>query len=205
MSRNSTFRRVTKPLPADFYARHTVEVARDLLGCYLEVLTPKGVVHTRIVEVEAYRGDENEDPASHSAAGRTARTELMFGPPGVAYVYFIYGMYDMLNIVTESEGVPGAVLIRGLEPLDSGWDPKDFAGPGRLTRNLGIRRSTHNGLSLQGPELKVAQGPRVPTPLVRTSARIGISKATELDWRFWIDGSPGVSQHKLNSQPEPIR
>lgn len=191
-------RGIQKPLQPAFYARHTVAVARDLLGCILEVLTPGGLVRTRVVEVEAYRGDKKEDPAAHSAAGRTARTEIMFGPPGRAYVYFIYGMYDMLNFVTEPEGSPGAVLIRGLEPLDSGWDLKALAGPGRLTRKLGIRKETHNGLLLQGPELRVLQGHSVPTSRIRTSARIGITKANDLEWRFWIEGSPGVSPHLLN-------
>src|ERR1700744_2046059 len=103
-----------QPLEADWYARSTLDVAVDLLGKILFVKTKQGLTAGRIVETEAYRAD---DPASHSSRGKTPRASIMFGDPGVAYVYFIYGMYEMLNFVTEPHGEAGAVLIRGVEPL----------------------------------------------------------------------------------------
>ena len=105
-------------LPVDYYSSHTVEVARDLIGKIIVTCQPSDPVSTltagRIIETEAYRA---QDPASHCAKGKTPRCAIMFGPPGVAYVYFIYGMYEMLNFVTEPDGKPGAVLIRAIEPI----------------------------------------------------------------------------------------
>src|SRR5450755_899793 len=136
-------------LPRAFYARKTIDVARDLLGKILVHRETSG----RIVETEAYLGAT--DLAAHSARGLTPRTRVIFGPPGHAYVYFIYGMYECLNIVAEPDGRPGCVLIRALEPV-SGLDamrhrrpaarkPEDLAGgPGKLTLAMGITRA-HNG------------------------------------------------------------
>ncbi|MGZ3698056.1 MAG: DNA-3-methyladenine glycosylase, partial [Bdellovibrionota bacterium] len=116
-------------LPVSFYARDTLEVSRDLLGKVLLIRSRRGVTAGRIVETEAYRQD---DPASHSFRGKTPRASIMFGNPGVAYVYFIYGMYEMLNFVTESHGTAGAVLIRALEPL---------AGEELMIKRRGARRT----------------------------------------------------------------
>src|SRR3954453_9174609 len=135
----------SKPLPRSFYGRETVAVARDLLGKILVHDETAG----RIVETEAYLG--GDDLASHSARGVTDRTRVIFGPPGHAYVYFIYGMYECLNIVAEADGVAGCVLIRALEPVDGIEEMRlrrprarrveDLAsGPGKLTLAMGITR-----------------------------------------------------------------
>ena len=136
------------PLPREFYARPVLRVARDVVGKLLVHVTPEGVLAGRVVEAEAYRGPE--DRAAHSWSGRrTARTEVMFGPPGHAYVFFVYGMHWHLNLVTTREGAPHAVLIRALEPL-AGAElmaarrglPSDAVrisnGPGKLCQALGI-------------------------------------------------------------------
>lgn len=145
-SSNSSKSGSAKKLPQSFYARSTLKVAPELLGKILCVRTSGGFVSGRIVETEAYRAD---DPASHSSRGKTARAAIMFGPAGVAYVYFIYGMYEMLNFVTEKEGEAGAVLIRAIEPMEGETlmrkrrhNPRSrhdlSSGPGKLCRALGI-------------------------------------------------------------------
>ena len=131
-------------LPRRFYARPTVEVARDLLGAVLECGGRRG----RIVEVEAYLPEG--DAAAHAFRGRTRRTEVLYGPPGHAYVYFIYGMYHCLNVVAEPEGTPGCVLIRAVEGC--------AAGPGRLTRAFGITLE-HNGLRFAAGDRFAFWGP----------------------------------------------
>jgi DNA-3-methyladenine glycosylase len=198
-------------LPRAFYARHTLEVARDLLGKVL-IVSPEdgsgeGVCAGRIVETEAYRSD---DPASHSSRGETPRAAIMFGEPGVAYVYFIYGAYEMLNFVTESKGQAGAVLVRALEPLlgeelmhrrrglKSVKREQLTSGPGKLCRALGIKMS-HNGESLQGPALVVADdGFKVAR--ISVSPRVGITVAKERPWRFFITGNPFVSRAPQNAE-----
>lgn len=179
-------------LDAAFFARPTLEVAPALLGATLFVEAHGVRCGGRIIEVEAYLGEE--DPASHAAAGPTPRSAIMFGPPGVAYVYFIYGMHHCLNFVTEADGRAGAVLIRGLEPVvgletmkerRGGVPPGRLCdGPGKLCQALGIDRSW-NGVVVDaaGPRLLHLEASARPVPFARTP-RIGISKAADRPYRF---------------------
>ncbi len=186
-----------RALPRGFYDRPVVEVARDLVGC---TVTHDGCCGV-IVETEAYHEIE---PACHAYVGLTARTEVLFGPPGRAYVYRSYGIHALLNAVCEPEGVGAAVLIRALEPregLDAMRERRGLervedlcSGPGKLTQALGIE------LDLDGTDL--ASGPIVfgaaplgwERPRIAVGTRIGITKATELAWRFCAAGSPSVSR-----------
>ena len=185
-----------------FYGEPTVNVARALLGSTLVHQTDDGLLAGRIVEVEAYLGAD--DQAAHSSAGLTNRTRVIFGPPGHAYVYRIYGMYHCLNVVAEPEGQPGCVLIRALEPTCGVENMRsrrpaarrlaDLAnGPGKLTSAMAIGMG-HYGTDLTQGVLSI----RVPVnsdPItVKTSRRIGISKATELDLRFFIAHNEFVSR-----------
>ncbi len=185
-------------LPRSFYSRPAIDVARDLLG--------KVLVHGRaagiIVETEAYLGAG--DQAAHSARGITPRTEVIFGPPGHAYVYFIYGMYECLNLVCEPAGTAGCVLIRALEPV-AGLDlmrrrrpaarkAEDLtSGPARLTLALGISRA-HNGADVTRGRLVVREGLRRAAFEIEASPRIGIKQAAELPLRFLIRGNRFVSR-----------
>jgi DNA-3-methyladenine glycosylase len=166
-----------------------VQVARDLLGKILSFEAASG----RIVETEAYLGED--DGAAHSARGITPRTQVIFGPPGHAYVYLIYGMYDCLNIVCEPEGIAGCVLIRALEPV-SGL--KGLAnGPGKLTRAMGINR-THNGVDVTKGPITIHALERAEKLEIATSARIGITKSADLPLRFFIKDNPSVSRSRIN-------
>jgi DNA-3-methyladenine glycosylase len=181
-------------LDSAFFRRHTVEVARELLGKVLVVRSTRGAFAraVRIVETEAYRAG---DPASHSARGITPRCAVMFGPPGVSYVYLIYGMYSMLNFVTEPEGDPGAVLVRAVEPLGLeglGKAKSLTNGPGKLTRHLGITLRD-DGLLLQGPRLWVGDD-GFEAGNVLCSSRVGISAAKDRPWRFFLEANPHVSR-----------
>lgn len=190
-----------RPLPRRFFARDTVEVARDLLGCTLWAEGGAGICAGRIVEVEAYL--DERDPASHAGRGPTRRSAIMFGPPGVAYVYLIYGMHHCLNAVTERDGRAGAVLIRALEPLvgletmraragGRGSATSLCAGPGRLCRALGVDLRW-NGLPLHGRMRKEPNNPgsgrvwiaagRPPARITR-GPRIGIRRAVDRPLRF---------------------
>ena len=149
----------------------------------------------RIVEVEAYLG--GRDPASHAYRGLTPRTAPMFGPPGRSYVYFVYGMYHCLNVVTESAGVAGAVLLRGAEPL-AGFEKTDsrlLAGPGKLARAFGLS-TKHTNLDLVRSMLTIRDAPAVPPSRVVRSARVGLNDhaTTTKPWRLYIRGSSGVSR-----------
>ncbi|HWF11560.1 MAG TPA: DNA-3-methyladenine glycosylase [Bryobacteraceae bacterium] len=184
-------------LPRRFYERSTIEVARDLLG----KLLVHGPVSGLIVETEAYLG--GDDLASHSAAGITNRTRVIFGPPGHAYVYISYGMHDCLNIVAEPDRKPGCVLIRALEPI-AGIDvmrerrtraksDRDLAsGPGKLTQAMGITRN-HSGVDMTRGELVVRSSPRAGSFEIAVTPRIGITKCADLPLRFLIQGNRFVS------------
>ncbi len=193
-------------LPRAFYDRPTLAVARDLLGCVLVRQLDGQHLAGRIVEVEAYIGQE--DGACHARAGRTARNAVMFGPPGHAYVYFAYGMHWLLNVVTEGPEQPAAVLIRALEPLHgleriaarrAGRARHEWtSGPARLTRALAID-GTLNGADLTVPgEIVIEAGDAVPQAAIRTGPRIGVAYAPEpwrsQPWRFWLADSPDVSK-----------
>jgi DNA-3-methyladenine glycosylase len=178
-----------EPLPLDFFARDTVQVAKELLGKLLVREVEGRQLVGRLVEVEAYCGPD--DLAAHSSRGRTQRTEVMFGPPGRAYVYFVYGMHHCLNFVTRPAGEPQAVLVRGLEP---GPGVGRCSGPGLVCRALGIDRSL-NGVPLVPPALYVADdGFRAGR--IQAVPRIGVGYAGEWSrrrWRFCLD-SPHVSR-----------
>lgn len=226
------------PLGRAFFARNAVTVGRELLGCTLVHILPDGTeLAGVIVETEAYRED---DPASHSHRGETPRSRVMFGPPGVSYVYVIYGMCDCFNIVCEAKGVGAAVLIRAVEPV-VGWrtmwerrypakpmhpwigeraasvTPERLgrppavvrnltSGPGKLCRALGITREAHNGAPLAESADPPPDGLSVVAPSpgggnrplegdeVTVGRRVGITKATELEWRFSVTGNPFVSR-----------
>jgi len=198
-----------RPLPRSFYARATVTVARELLGCILARRVPGGeVLRARIVETEAYVGEE--DKACHAKAGRTPRTDVMYGPPGVAYVYLTYGMHHLLNAVTEPEGRPAAVLIRAAEPLHGldrmrcarGTDRPHLiaSGPARLTQAFGLDLR-HNREDLRGPLLWVEPGGPVRERDVATSARIGCQTAPApwdaTPWRWYERGSRFVTPGRV--------
>lgn len=157
----------SRVLSRAFYCRPTVEVARDLLGKVLVCGGRRG----RIVEVEAYLGEGDE--AAHSHKGLTARTRVIFGPPGHAYVYLIYGMYHCLNVVVEPEGQAGCVLIRAVEGAGD--------GPGKLTRALGITLE-HYGADLTRGALRIEEG--AAPARIEVTPRIGIRKSAELPLRF---------------------
>lgn len=151
-------------LTADFFSRPVLQVTPELLGCTLHAPGGSGV----ITEVEAYDGEQ--DLACHARFGRTARTEVMYGPAGYWYVYLIYGMYWMLNVVTGDEGYPAAVLIRGV----GNWD-----GPGKLTKALGIDGSFNGVPAIQQSNLWLEAGPAVSPDTIRRTPRIGVEYAGE--------------------------
>ena len=180
-----------------FYGRPVLAVAPDLVGCVVRHGETAGI----IVETEAYHRTE---PASHAWAGLTARTKPLFGPPGIAYVYFSYGIHSLLNAVCDEEASGAAVLIRALEPLDGievmrarravARDEDLCNGPGKLTQALGIGLEL-NGTSLIDGPIRIE--PRVPgweAPDIAIGRRIGITKAVDLDWRFCARGNRNVSR-----------
>jgi DNA-3-methyladenine glycosylase len=180
---------VTTPWDRAFYARPAECVARDLIGAVL-IHHGRPGRRARIVETEAYVGAH--DLACHASKGRTKRTEVMFGPPGHAYVYFIYGMHWMLNVVTMPEGEPQAVLIRAAESLTD--SALSLSGPGRLARGMGITGEL-NGTDLLGGPLTVEWGE--PPPVLAVSPRIGIGFSgawADAPLRFYDPGSPAVSR-----------
>lgn len=181
-------------LPASFYARDTLTVAKELLGKYLVRQNAGKKMVGRIVEVEAYIGES--DPACHAYRGLTPRTKIMYGTAGHAYVYFTYGMYFMLNAVTEREGFPAAVLIRALEPVYgfTDDDARPASGPGKLCRIMQIDKEL-NGEPLTGNRLWIGElrSERKHNFEIRWSPRIGISVGQDKLWRVYIHGNPFVS------------
>jgi DNA-3-methyladenine glycosylase len=188
-----------------FFARYTPDVAKDLLGCLLVRRVGGKTLSGRIVEVEAYRG--SDDPASHSYHGATKRSSIMFREAGHVYVFFSYGNHWCLNFTTEEEGQPGAVLIRALEPIEGVEEmarnrgvsevAKLTNGPGKLTKALSIDGS-FNGEDLVKSRRLYVLGREEPVR-VGASARIGISRGLEQQWRFFVEGNPFVS--KGNASP----
>ena len=193
-------------LPRSFYARPTLEVARDLIGKVLVHRSPEGAAAGMIVEVEAYIGED--DPACHAAPGPTPRNQPLYGPPGMAYVYLNYGMHYLVNAVTEPEGSPAAVLIRALAPLDNlplmtarravaGREVADVQlcrGPGNLTRALGITLA-QNRLDLCGSTLTI-EDRGLAAGAVTWGPRIGIRVGTDRPWRGILTGHPAVSHQR---------
>jgi len=188
-SSGSPPRRLGRP----FYERDTRKVARDLLGRVLVVANGGGTLRARIVETEAYHGPD--DGASHARGGPTPRSAIMFGPPGRAYVYLIYGMYSCLNLVTGPQGFPSAVLLRAAE-LGGDGDPRAAAGPGKLCRALGIDRGWNGEDLVTGARLWL-EDDGAARPRVRTGPRIGVDYAgawAARPWRYWIADHPSLSR-----------
>lgn len=199
-----------QPIPRAFFTRPPETVAPQLLGKLLARLTPSGWLAGRIVELEAYLGPHSQppDPASHSFRGPTPRNAVMFGPPGYAYVYFIYGMYFCMNVTCEPEGKAGCILVRALEPVlgrevmavnrrlpATTPDRRLTAGPGLLCQALAITRPEHNGLNLLLPQspLQLLHDGSIPAAIDITT-RIGIRHAANLPLRFSIAGNPCISR-----------
>lgn len=184
MTKRNTHPRLSRA----FFARDTLKVARELLGKTLVRKIGRKIFRARITETEAYCGPD--DKASHAAKGRTLRTSPMFGLSGVLYVYLIYGMYHCLNIVTEREGYPAAVLIRGLVPVSKNLKSADLNGPGKLCRALAVDRELNGTDSITGNKLWIEDAPAVSSALVRNSGRIGVEYAgawKRKPWRFFLE------------------
>lgn len=187
-------------LDKSFFNQKVEELANTLLGCELVHETPEGVTAGIIVETESYH---ETDEASHSYNGRTKRTEVMFGPPGHAYIYFTYGMHYCFNIVAEEEGIGAGVLIRALEPtqgieLMKKRRNQDVIhnlcnGPAKLVQALAISKADY-GKPLYEGNLYITE-PKLKDFKIAFGPRVGISKAQEKPWRFWIENNPFVSRH----------
>jgi DNA-3-methyladenine glycosylase len=207
-----SLRKYANALPRSFYDRDPRDVSRDLLGKILVRRERKKLLAGRIVEVEAYLGED--DPAAHSAAGRTARNAVLFGPPGYAYVYFIYGNHYCLNVSCLPDGIAGGILFRALEPIKgieemarareiSVDKPSDLrkltTGPGRLAEAFGITRERDNEKDLTdaSSDLFVAEDGYSPDRILITP-RIGISKAAKRPLRYIIAKNPFVSGPRIN-------
>jgi len=171
-----------------------------MVGKYIIYHSPAGRLSARIVEVEAYIGQD--DPACHAAPGPTKRNRVMYGQPGHSYVYLIYGMYYCLNFVTEKPGFPAAVLLRAAEPCERlevmrrnsprQKEEKILSGPGKFCRSFGLS-GVHNGLDLTGSTLFLEDRAEV-APVIASSQRVGIRKGTDHHWRFYDDNSSSVSR-----------
>lgn len=191
------------PLPRSFFDRPTLKVAKDLLGKFLIRETSGGLLQTRIVDVEAYVGPE--DKACHASKGRTKRTAIMFGPPGFTYVYLIYGMYYCLNLVTEREEYPAAILIRGLEVQEEtgvGVSSSRIDGPGRVCRFLNIDRADNGIDATLGATLWIEdRGRNHSNTQIHTLPRVGIDYAGEWahkPWRFCLPAPPSPRKRQTS-------
>lgn len=196
----------TSKLPNEFYNRNVKSVAKSLLGKIFVRKINDLVLSGRIVEVEAYDGN---DKASHSYNGLTKRNEVMFGKPGNLYVYFTYGMHFCANVVTGKEGYGAAVLIRAIEPLEGisslaknrlnkeNISPKELinlcSGPAKTCKAFVINRE-QNGINLSGDEIFILDAPEIPASKIVSSPRIGIKKSIDLLWRYYIKDNPFVSK-----------
>ncbi len=188
-------------LPRSFYARDAPEVARALLGKIIVHQDGAARRAARVVETEAYHGEDDE--ASHARFGPTPRAAIMFGPPGVAYVYLVYGLSHCMNVVTGDEGFPSAVLLRAAESIEGCLHLT--SGPGNLTRALGISRKTHNGLDVTGDVLFFEDAPP-PAERIVVSPRVNVAYAgrwAAKRWRFALDGNRSVSRPSPSPRPSP--
>lgn len=170
-------------LPEKFYSRPTLEVAKNLLGCIIVRRLGRKEMKAVITDVEAYVGED--DLASHASKGRTKRTEIMYGSPGRAYVYLVYGMYDILNIVTEQKDFPAAVMIRGVKI--EGIDYVRTNGPGKVCRELKIDRKFNGYDIILGEKIWICKGEHIGPERIISTKRVGIDYAKhcrEYPWRF---------------------
>ena len=197
-------------VPREFFARPTLAVARDLLGAHLVRRLDGARLSGVVVECEAYIGQD--DTACHASRGRTARTEVMYGPPGYAYVYFTYGIHWMLNVVTEKEGFPAAILVRAIQPMEgiptmralrrARGNPRSerelTSGPARLTQALAVDKALDGADLVTGEQLWLEPGDTFPDDAVERGPRIGINYAAQADrlapWRIWALHNPFVSR-----------
>ncbi len=191
-------------LPRTFYLRPTLRVAKELLGKYIVRKYRGKHLVGKIIEVEAYIGFN--DPASHAYKRKTGRSEIMYHKGGIAYVYFTYGMYHCMNVVTETEGFPAAVLIRAVEPIQRITTMKKLAGissevakltdgPGKFCRAFAIDRKL-NGEDLTGDRLFLVNAETIPKSKIAATSRVGILNGREKKWRFYIKENRFISKVK---------
>ncbi|MBA2948476.1 DNA-3-methyladenine glycosylase [Streptomyces himalayensis] len=202
------------PLSREFFDRPVLQVAPDLLGRILVRNTPEGPIELRLTEVEAYAG--TDDPGSHAYRGRTARNDVMFGPPGHVYVYFTYGMWHCMNLVCGPEGMASAVLLRAGEitegadlarkrRLSARTDKELAKGPARLATALGVDRALDGSDICAGPDapLSILTGTPVRPGQVRNGPRTGVAgdggDGEAHPWRYWIANDPTVSQYRAHT------
>ncbi|NNN36543.1 DNA-3-methyladenine glycosylase [Streptomyces sp. S3(2020)] len=199
------------PLPREFFDRPVLDVAPDLVGRILVRTTPDGPIALRITEVEAYDGQN--DPGSHAYRGRTARNDVMFGPPGHVYVYFTYGMWHCMNLVCGPDGTASAVLLRAGEIVEgaelarkrrlSARNDKELAkGPARLATALDVARSLNgtDACASGDTPLRVLAGTPIPSDQVRNGPRTGVSGDGGVHpWRFWVVNDPTVSPYRAHT------
>ncbi|MFB6290573.1 MAG: DNA-3-methyladenine glycosylase [Candidatus Bipolaricaulia bacterium] len=189
-------------LDRSFFARDSSRVARELLGAVLVRARERETLKGRIVETEAYYGEA--DPPSHAFSGKTGRSEIMWKKPGLAYVYLVYGVHLMLNVVTEPSGTPGAVLIRAVEPLEGLETMKTNRGrsdvesltdgPGKLTEAFAVGKGKNGDDLISSGELWLSEGERRTEEKVASSGRIGVTRGEEEQLRFFLPGNEFVSE-----------